>query len=247
MEGISTETTPKKDFQVGQEFNVSEFGESREDQWGFPTIAEIVPEKGWEKNIVTPEDLSNANLQLCSTDDYRYVVSALYKQNPSLSITSVNTWVNNWDIIEPTFRNRLHRINLFREDLSFLVADRNETIKRVEEHSDSPIIIIYNQAYTTGHIVDGNKRLIALMKNYSENPESFKDLYLPIWVGKLNESDRQRYNLITSLVPKFTPGSEKLSDKSLSKISIYLETLRIRKKILQERNTNLRREFSDTL
>jgi hypothetical protein len=247
MERINTDSTPKFDFQVGQEFNVSEFGEKREEQWHFPTVAEIVPEKEWGKFIVTPEDLWNANLQLCSTDDYRYPTSALYGQDPSLPITSVNTWVRNWDIIEPTFRNRLNRINLFREDLSFFVASKNETKKRGEEHSDSPIIIIYNQAYTTGHIVDGNKRLIALMKEYYFNPNDFKDQYLTIWLGKLNERDRLRYNLITSLVPRFTPGSEKLSDKSLSRINIYLETLRIRKKILKERNSNLRTNFENRI
>lgn len=238
MERLNTELTPKQDFEIGQEINRDLFGERSEEQWHFPTVAEIVNEKDWTKGLITVEDLYTADLQLCSTDDYRYVVSALNDNNIEKPLTSAITWIENWDIVQPSFRNRLNRIDTFRKDLSFLVGSKEETIKKIQTHKDSPLIVIYNPAYTTGHMVDGNKRLIALMKEFNDNPDVFKDMYLPIWIGEISERDRQRYNQITSLVPWYTPGFERVENARLN-ISMYLEVLKMRKRILNERNSKL--------
>lgn len=166
------------------------------DDHRFPIAAEL--SNKWEKQYIPVGDLMERNdLQLYTGQPWEWAYY-VWKQT---NTTQANEIAKHWDTISDYLPNnneiRKHITNI-NQDLANLV------IYNQEQNNDYPLFIVENQnilPYTTGSIIDGNHRLIALLKelkdgNIQENTPT------PVWTGQIPTLLAILYNSATFTLDK---------------------------------------------
>jgi hypothetical protein len=178
---------PKEDYYRMQDEKLSRGYED----FRFPIPAEL--SNNWNKEHIPVVDLMERdNLQLYTGKPWEWAYY-VWKQTGT---TQANEIAKNWDtIVEYLPKNEeIHRhISNISTDLTKLV------IYNQEQGNDYPLFIVENKhmlPYTTGSIIDGNHRLLSLLKDLRDGNIQ-ESTPIPVWTAQIPTSLVFMYNLAT--------------------------------------------------
>jgi len=183
---------PKEDYYRLQNDKVSR----GYDYFRFPIAAELANK--WEReDIPVGKLMERDDLQLYTgkPSEFAYHV---WKQTGT---TKANEIGKHWSTIAKYLPNNQeinNHIANIDNDLAKLV------IYNQQEGNDYPIFIVENKhllPYTTGSIIDGNHRLIALLKELRDGNIQ-ESTPIPVWKGKIPTSLVALYNIATFTLDK---------------------------------------------
>lgn len=162
----------------------------------FPIAAEL--SNRWEKSYIPIGDLMERNdLQLYTGQPWEWVYY-VWKQTDT---TQANEIAKHWNTITnylPRNQETKKHIDNINQDLAKLV------IYNQEQGNDYPLFIIENKyvlPYTTGSIIDGNHRLIALLKELRDGNIQ-ESTPVPVWTGQIPTLLALLYNSATFAIDK---------------------------------------------
>jgi len=179
---------PKEDYYRMQNEKISR-GYS---DFRFPLAAEL--SHNWEKEKIPVGELMQRNdLQIYTGQPWEWSYH-IWKQTDT---TKANEIAKHWDTITnylPSNEQIKEQIKSINEDLARLV------IYNQEEGGDYPIFIIENKhnilPYTTGSIIDGNHRLLAILKELRDGNIQ-ESTPIPVWTTQIPTPLVLLYNTAT--------------------------------------------------
>ncbi len=178
---------PKEDYKRIQNGKVSQGGTD----FRFPIAAELANE--WEKvDITLGELMQREDLQLYVGNPGEFS-HHIFQQTHTSKAGEIG---RNWETIQsylPTDDDTTRHCLMINEDLARLVVYSRE------RGEDYPLIIVENKLilpYTTGSIIDGNHRLIALL-NELRIGNLQESTPIPVWVGQIPTMLSLPYSIFT--------------------------------------------------
>lgn len=188
---------PKEDFYRLQQEKVNRGGED----FRFPIAAEL--SKDWKKETTTVGELMNRDdLQIYIGQPEEFTYDIYHQMGTSQAREIATHWDTVKQYISPIHQKKVDNIG---RELAELV------IYNQEQGADYPLFILKNDLlipYTTGHIIDGNNRLISLMYAMSKG-EIQESSPIPIWQAHFRTGAGLIYNAGTFLIDR-KPIKEKL-------------------------------------
>ncbi len=170
----------------------------------FPILAELCND--WKKqNIPVGELMEREDLQIFVGEPTEWAYS-IWKQTDTTKITEI---AKHFDTIRqylPQNEENKKHIEGINSDLAKLV------IYNQEEGKDYPLFILESQLmapYTSGHIIDGNHRLISLLKELKDGNIQ-ESTPIPVWKCKIEIPQLLAYNTISFLLRDKKPLFERL-------------------------------------
>lgn len=184
-------TEAKQDYERIQAEKVARGGQD----FRFPIAAELA-DKNWEKyDITVGELMGNDDLQLYVGNPGEFSYDIWHQTGTSQAAEVAKHWetIKNYLPIE-----QKTRIDNISTELANLVLSRQEN------GQDYPLFILKNQLllpYTTGHMIDGNNRLLSLL--YSLKTGAIQEsAVVPIWKSTIPTTLTIPYNVATFCTDK---------------------------------------------
>ena len=181
----------KDDYERIQQEKVDRGGEG----FRFPIAAELAT-KNWEKvDVPVGELMEMDNLQLYvgNPGEFSYDI---WKQTGTSQASEI---AKHWDTIKNYLpSNQKDRIDNISDELSNLV------LYNQQKGADYPLFILKNQLllpYTTGHMIDGNNRLLSLL-NSLRNGTIQESAPIPVWKSTIPTTLLIPYNITTFCIDK---------------------------------------------
>ncbi|HAM37507.1 MAG: hypothetical protein US24_C0035G0005 [candidate division WS6 bacterium GW2011_GWC2_36_7] len=188
---MDTIDNAKEDYSRIQEEKVNRGGED----FRFPIAGEMAREN-WEKTEIpvgTLMNLDDLQLYVGNPGEFSYDI---WKQTGTSQASEV---AKHWDTIKNYLPSeQLNRINNISDTLSNLV------IYNQQIGEDYPLFILRNQLllpYTTGHMIDGNNRLISLLRSLRSGTIQERTP-IPVWQSTIPTALLIPYNIATFCTDK---------------------------------------------
>jgi hypothetical protein len=180
----------KEDYNRIQESKVARGG----NDFRFPIAGELA--NHWEKiDIPLGNLMERDDLQLYVGNPGE-IWTDIYRQTGTSQANEVG---KNWETIREYLpQNHRERIENIGSDLAKLVVYNQES------GEDYPLYIVENSfvlPYTTGSIIDGNNRLLALL-NELRNGNLQESTPIPVWTAKIPTALVLPYNALTFTIDK---------------------------------------------
>ncbi len=183
---------PKEDYYRMQDEKVARgFKDFR-----FPIPAEL--SNNWEKKDIPIKDIMDRDdLQIYTGQPWEWSYF-LWKQTGT---TQANEIAKHWDTVIdylPNTQDIEEHIRNIDSDLAKLV------IYNQKEGYDYPLFIVENKhilPYTTGSIIDGNHRLLALLRELKDGNIQ-ESTPIPVWTANIPTSLVLLYNLATTSIDR---------------------------------------------
>lgn len=180
----------KEDYSRIQESKVARGG----NDFRFPIAGELA--NHWEKIDVPLGNLMERDDLQLYVGNPGEIWTDIYRQTGTSQANEVG---KNWETIKEYLpQEHRKRIDNIGSDLAKLVVYNRES------GEDYPLYIVENRfvlPYTTGSIIDGNNRLVALL-NELRNGNLQESTPIPVWIAKIPTALVLPYNTLTFAIDK---------------------------------------------